>query len=148
MNLTDYYYVLVSVPKVFPIPMSLGVCSPKNCSIRDFNYFKPYMVKFINGAIPEVFEGVKGFDITTTVTENDIVFEDSKKKNAEATHANALSWIVILLLSFFLLAIALSSVAHWYLTKEQILKSKSMRRKSGKRSKKHRKSKRINMEVE
>jgi len=55
LNLTDHYYVLISVPKAFPIPMSIGVCMPKVCEIQEFETFKPYFVNFINAAIPDVF---------------------------------------------------------------------------------------------
>jgi len=62
----------VTVPKAFPIPMSLGLCVPKICTIQDFNEFKPYMVSVVNSLVPELFAGIKGFDLTTTITSDDL----------------------------------------------------------------------------
>ena len=33
LKLTDYRYILASVPHVFPIPMALGLCVPAACSV-------------------------------------------------------------------------------------------------------------------
>ena len=77
LNLTDYYYVLMSIPKAFPIPMSIGVCMPKVCSLSDFENFKPYFVNFINAAIPDVFAGIKGFDLSLKIASSDVHFEDA-----------------------------------------------------------------------
>ena len=114
LNVTDFHYVLASVPNVFPIPMSLGLCVPSICSLDDFKNFKPYLVKMLNAMIPVVFEGIKGFDLSVKVTESDMFFEDSKEKNKEATRASAGSWIVVLLIIFFTLAVLISSFAAWY----------------------------------
>ena len=32
-ELEDFHYILVTVPKAFPIPISLGLCVPKICTI-------------------------------------------------------------------------------------------------------------------
>jgi hypothetical protein len=60
-----YRYILATVPKAFPIPMSVGLCVPSVCTVQDFNNFKSYIVVAINALIPELFYGVKGFDLTT-----------------------------------------------------------------------------------
>ena len=39
--------------------------------------------------------------------------------NAEVTSANGFSWILVILLLFFIIAIILCSIAHWYLQKEK-----------------------------
>lgn len=63
LNITGYHYILASVPKVFPIPMSIGLCIPEVCTVSDFNEYKPYLVELLDQIIPEVFEGIKGFDL-------------------------------------------------------------------------------------
>jgi len=71
-EIEGFHYILVTVPKAFPIPMSLGLCVPKICTIQDFNEFKPYMVSVVNSLVPELFAGIKGFDLTTTITSDDL----------------------------------------------------------------------------
>lgn len=72
LNITDYYYILVTMPKAFPIPISIGLCLPNKCTKKDVENFKPYMLDFINGAIPEVFDGIKGFDAKKIIKASDI----------------------------------------------------------------------------
>lgn len=55
INDGDYGYILVSVPHAFPIPIMLGLCMPKVCSVSEFNVFKPYFVNALNQFIPEIF---------------------------------------------------------------------------------------------
>lgn len=69
------------------------------------------MVQTANALIPELFAGVKGFDLTTQLNTDDMHFEDSLKRNQEVTRADAWGWITVLLVVFFTLATILSSVA-------------------------------------
>lgn len=50
-----FRYIVGTVSKAFHIPMSLGLCLPKVCTVQDFNNFKPYLVEEINKYIPEIF---------------------------------------------------------------------------------------------
>ena len=63
LNTDNFRYILATVPKAFPIPMVMGFCVPDVCTVQDFNNFKSYLVTSINYMIPEVFAGIKGFDI-------------------------------------------------------------------------------------
>jgi hypothetical protein len=40
--------------------------------VQDFNNFKDYLITAINSLIPELFQGVKGFDLTTQITRDDL----------------------------------------------------------------------------
>ena len=111
LNTTGFRYILATVPKALPIPMSVGLCVPDVCSVQDFNNFKSYLVQTANALIPELFAGVKGFDLTTQLNTDDMHFEDSLKRNQEVTRADAWGWITVLLVVFFTLATILSSVA-------------------------------------
>lgn len=63
---------MVTVLKKFPIPFTMGLCLPEQCQLADLDEFKPFLTKAINGALPNMFEGVKGFDVTPTVSESDV----------------------------------------------------------------------------
>jgi hypothetical protein len=106
------------VPKAFPIPMVLGLCVPDVCTVSDFNNFKSYLVTAINAMIPQLFEGIKGFDLTHQLNTDDMHFEDAYQKNKEATKADAWSWIIVLVVIFCLLSVIISSIAFWYFKKE------------------------------
>ncbi len=82
---TEFSYILVSVPHAFPIPIMLGLCMPKVCTVTEFNVFKPYFVNALNQWIPEIFKGIKGFDMNTKLHTSDMQFEDSLKRNEETT---------------------------------------------------------------
>jgi hypothetical protein len=113
-----FRYILATVQQAFPIPMSVGMCVPDVCTVQDFNNFKSYLVQALNAIIPELFEGVKGFDLKTQLNTDDLKFEDSVKRNLEATKADAWGWITVLLVLFFVLGTIAASVAKWYLKKE------------------------------
>ena len=51
----DFNYILATIPKAFPIPISLGICVPAICSTEDFNQAKSYLIQEINEYIPEIF---------------------------------------------------------------------------------------------
>lgn len=118
LNISDYSYILISVPKVFPIPMSIGLCLPDACTIEDLNEFKPFLVQSLNYIVPTAFEGIKGFNLQTHLDDKDVIIEDSEKKNKEITKAGGLSWIIVMLVIFFILSVILSSFAAWYFKKE------------------------------
>lgn len=119
LNTTGFRYVLATVPHALPIPMSLGLCVPDVCTVQDFNNFKSYLVGAANALIPDLFAGVKGFDLRTQLNADDLHFEDSLRRNQEVTRADAWGWITVLLVVFFVFATVLSSVASWYFKKEQ-----------------------------
>lgn len=92
---------------------------PKACTVTNFNDFKPYLIPLINKIIPEVFEGIKGFDTSTLkIKEHDLVFEESYEKNKEITKGNALTWIVVLLVFVLVILVIMSSIGAWYFKKE------------------------------
>lgn len=33
----EFRYILATIPDVFPVPMSLGICVPSVCTVQDFN---------------------------------------------------------------------------------------------------------------
>ena len=54
----------------------------------------------------------------TQLNTDDLKFEDSVKRNLEATKADAWGWITVLLVLFFVLGTIAASIAKWYLKKE------------------------------
>ena len=49
---------------------------------------------------------------------DDLHFEDSLQRNQEVTKADAWSWIVILIILFFVISTILASIASWYFKRE------------------------------
>jgi hypothetical protein len=72
LELEGYHYVLGSVENKFPIPLTLGMCVPIECSSTEFYTFSPWIVKAVNRAIPIFFKEVKGFNEETLVGVQDI----------------------------------------------------------------------------
>ena len=84
--------------------------------------------------MPELFAGVKGFDNTTKLVTEDLMFVDSLKRNAEVTSIDAGSGFIILLFILIVFGTLGSSFAVWYYQKE----SKKAREERRERNKKKR----------
>lgn len=109
----EFRYVLAAVPKAFPIPMMVGLCVPSVCTIQEFNNYKPYLVNSINRWIPEIFQGIKGFDLSMQLNTVDLVFEDSKIKNEEATSGDIASFALIIVIALFTITVIVCSFKSW-----------------------------------
>ena len=62
-----FNYFMITILKKFPIPFTMGLCLPNECSLDDLNDFKPFLTEAINDALPNMFEDVKGFSTTPTI---------------------------------------------------------------------------------
>ena len=130
-----FRYILATVPRAFPIPMSVGLCVPDACTVQDFNNFKGYMVDAINSLIPELFEGVKGFDhLSTQISAADMRFEDSYKRNEEIVRSDAWGWITVLLVVAFVVGAILSTFGSWYFKREKERRQRERREKLERRA--------------
>ena len=76
------------------------------------------MVEAVNSLVPDLFAGIKGFDLTTHITADDLQFANSFELNQEVVKADAFEWFTVLIVVFFVFAAVLSSVALWYFKKE------------------------------
>lgn len=132
-NNTDFHYILATIPLAFPIPMSVGLCVPKLCTVTDFDDFKSHLIPMLNKLIPEVFEGIKGFDhLSLRLTDSDLQFVKSMERNAEETSAGVLAWIIGVLLFVLLIAVIVSSFKRWQYQKKTKKNSKRSKKKKGK----------------
>ena len=113
-----FHYILVTVPRGLPIPVSMGLCVPQVCTIADFNEFKPYMISAVNGLLPELFAGIKGFDVTIQIGEADLHFANSYELNKEVTQADAFEWFTVLVLVMFAVAAVAASFARSYFQRQ------------------------------
>ena len=48
----DFKYYMATIMKKFPIPISFGLCLPKECSLADLDEFKPFLLKVVNAVLP------------------------------------------------------------------------------------------------
>jgi len=74
-------YLLISIPKFWQIPVSLGLCVPDVCRIEDLEDFKPSIVKSINAAEPVVFRGIKGLNDKKTLRPKHVLFKQPSEEN-------------------------------------------------------------------
>jgi|LauGreDrversion4_2_1035121.scaffolds.fasta_scaffold697699_1 hypothetical protein len=96
------------------------------------------MVTALNALIPDLFQGVKGFDPKTQLDTEDLHFEDAFKRNQEITRADAWGWITVILIVFFVFGTIMSSIATWYYKKEA---EKRLEERRARRATKNKKSK-------
>jgi len=131
----DFRYILATIPKALPIPVSMGICIPDVCTVADFNNFKSYVVQALNSILPEFFEGVKGFTRNSQqiITNDDLKFEESQKRNNEVTQADAGGWLIVLVIFFSVFIAIFSSVATWFYKKEGAKKAAEKREKNRQR---------------
>jgi len=105
----NFNYYIATVLHKFPIPFTLGMCLPAQCSMDDLNEFKPFLVKVVNSMIPNMFEEVKGFSNQTHIHEDEILFVDSVQENAKATSFSFGAFCFITLMVAFAVAIVVST---------------------------------------
>lgn len=108
-DIHDFNYYLATVLHKFPIPFTLGLCLPSQCSIDDLNEFKPFFINVINAMIPNMFEEVKGFNNSTQILEEELHFIDPVKENALTTKFSLGAFSFITVFTAFVLAIIAST---------------------------------------
>lgn len=128
-----FNYFMITVLKKFPIPFTMGLCLPSECKLADLQEFKPFMTKAINAALPNMFEGVKGFAAVPTVEESDVNFVDPKVENEKVVQFDVVSVIICVIISFFAIMTVISTFLMW--THEQdalkLARNRSERTNSG-----------------
>ena len=60
----DYLLGSVTTERIFPIPISMGICLPTVCNEANLNELKPYIMKALNNQLPYIFEQDSGFNMT------------------------------------------------------------------------------------
>ena len=115
-----FNYYMVTVLKKFPIPFTMGLCLPKECQMEDLLEFKPFMTKAINTALPNMFEGVKGYDVVPTVDESDVDFVDPKVENEKVTQFDIVSVVICTIIVFFTLMTVIATFLMWSHERDQL----------------------------
>lgn len=114
-------YYLVTVLDKFPIPMAIGLCLPKECTLADVEGFKPTLLKGIQAAMPNIVEGVKGFDhLDTNVTLEDLRIVDPRAENDQVTKVTKGSIFFICLASTICLTVFVSTGIVWKQRQDEI----------------------------
>ena len=108
-----FNYFMITVLKKFPIPFTMGLCLPQECQMEDLQEFKPFVTKAINAALPNMFEGVKGYAEVAAVEESDVEFVDPKIENKKVTQLDIVSVIICCIISFFVLMVVIATFLMW-----------------------------------
>jgi len=115
-----FNYFMVTVLEKFPIPFTIGLCLPNECSLEDLNEFKPFLTKAINSALPNMFEEVKGFAVTPTIEESDVKFVDPKVENDKVLQFDVVSGISCFLIVFFSLMTLIATFLLWSQSRDSL----------------------------
>jgi hypothetical protein len=98
----------------FPIPMSMGLCLPKECTLDDLQEFKPFLLKVVNGVLPEEFEHVRHFNETKlNITSEDLLFVSPILENEKITKFNGTTFLICVILSLFIVTVVIATVMLW-----------------------------------
>lgn len=107
----EFNYYIATVLYKFPIPLTLGLCLPKVCTISDLNEFKPFLLQAINAALPNLLEDVKGLgEKDFIIGDEELLFVESEVENNKVTDFDGVSLFAALLMTFFLLMSVTSTV--------------------------------------
>ena len=105
---------MATILNKFPIPMSLGICLPKECSLNDLDEFKPFLLKVINGVLPEEFENIRHFNQTNlNITHEDLLFVSPTHENENITKVNGSAVFICIVLSLFVITVLVATVMLW-----------------------------------
>lgn len=129
-SIHHFNFYMATVLKRWPIPMVIGLCLPRECTIEDLNEFKPFLVSAVNGAVPNLFEEVKGFDPNATITEEDMLFVNSKHENDKVLMFDGGAMITSILIAGFALTVLTSTFVVWYQRKEEYQRQQSRQQKN------------------
>jgi hypothetical protein len=116
----NYRYILASITRSFPIPMALGMCVPRVCSVKDFNSFKPFLVTSLNDIMVEEFSGIKGFDPNLQLNAADLDFHESKVENEAVTTLGTGAMLTTLIGVLSIIGVIFSSVILWLNNKKAL----------------------------
>ena len=108
-----FNYYMITVLKKFPIPFTMGLCLPQECDLTDLEDFKPFMTKAINGALPNMFEDVKGFSTAPSIEESDVQFVDPAVENKKTVKWGVMSVLSCGLMAFFTVMSVIASIKLW-----------------------------------
>lgn len=67
----------------------------------------------MNGIIPELFDGIKGFNKNTLLNTGDLFFDDSKVQNDLVTQFNGGAAFIIIIIILFTFIVIYSSIKLW-----------------------------------
>ena len=107
------YYMLAILEK-FPVPLAVGLCLPKECTLSDVEGFKPTLLKGIKSVLPNMMEYVKGLDtINYQITVDDLIVVDPKVENAKVTKFTRSSLFTLTLMCIFAMTVIISTLVVW-----------------------------------
>ena len=115
----DFRYFMMLILERFPMPMTLGLCLPSQCSIEDLEGFRPFMVQVFNAAIPNLFEDVKGFNPNTTIDEADVLFVESHLENLKVRTFDTGALMVLIIFFGFAFTVLGSTGVLWARAKRE-----------------------------
>lgn len=87
------------------------------------------MVSAVNGLLPELFAGIKGFDVSTQIGEDDLHFANSYQLNREVTQADAFEWFTAFVLVMFAVGAVVASFARSYFQRQAAQRQAERREK-------------------
>jgi|688.fasta_scaffold288691_3 hypothetical protein len=108
-DIHNFNYFLATVLHKFPIPFTLGICLPAQCSLTDLDDFKPILINVVNAMIPNMFEEIKGFSNQTHIHEQELLFVEPLKENARATSFSVGAFFVSVMITIFAFLVTTST---------------------------------------
>jgi hypothetical protein len=110
----DYLLGSVTTERIFPIPISMGVCLPTVCNEANLNELKPYLMKALNTQLPYIFEEGSGFNMTgIALVGDDIHFAQSMELNRRVTTFTVQNlYMIIVMVLLVLTSIVATLIGH------------------------------------
>ena len=130
--LADQNYMLATVDpkKGLSNPLSIGLCMPTVCREADLNAIKPYFMPVLNDYLPDIFEDVKGLNMTSLQLQmDDIHLINSRAHNINATRFKADNFAFIsLMITLVAIAVISSILSHKkFLQRKQEIQERRLR---------------------
>lgn len=121
INLHGMNYFLIAVLEKFPVPLAVGLCLPAICTLEEVQEFKPFFLNGIQGTLPNLFADVKGFNHRSVQLQpEDLRVIEPKAENELTSQYTNGSFLFMILLSMFLLAVTASTLIIWTSKSEEI----------------------------
>jgi hypothetical protein len=143
LNTEGLTYFLITIPKFWSIPISLGLCLPDVCRIEDLEDFKMSIVDSVNAAAPIVFRGIKGIHEGKIMKPKHLKFIQPQEENKIAYSFDFGSGLILFLFSVLILCLIGGTGHQIYLKQKSSLIPKEEPEKKSKKKRKENKEKKV-----
>jgi len=104
-------YILMTLTDL-PVVVSLGICAPKKCTVKDFDTTKELLAKTLNDLFKSIMP--EDLDVTLKVTNESVIFVDPRANLEDYTKVTPKAIVAIFIIGLLLIMVIVCSLYSSY----------------------------------